>query len=398
MEEKKWKVTKVNLGGAIIGGAIALVVGIIIGLNWVNITGQFAPYLGGSKTSKNTANDWSALDEVYNELSSNYDGDLDKKALIEGAKKGLVEAVGDDYTEYMDAKTAEDFNKSLHGDVGAGIGVEMALRDGYVRVIRTLPDNPAKAAGILSGDILYKVNGEEVYTLNTDEIANKIRGEAGTEVTVTVVRDGKELDFTMTREKINNVSAYVEYDGDTAIITVSRFDTDTGTMVKKFAKELVEKGSKKVILDLRGNGGGYVSAAKDLLSLWIDGQTVLIQKSKLDKDSTTTTNKNEAILENMKTIALVNGSSASASEIVVGALKDYNKATVVGETTFGKGVVQTLLDLSNGTLLKVTTAHWYTPNNNSINGTGIKPDIEIVNTYDDINANRDPQMDKAKEL
>ncbi|MBR0479949.1 S41 family peptidase [Candidatus Saccharibacteria bacterium] len=310
----------------------------------------------------------------------------------------MVEALGDVYTVYMDAETTSDFYDDLHGNVGSGVGVEMGLRDGYVRVLRTLPDNPAREAGILAGDILYKVDGEEVYSLSTDEIAKKIRGETGTEVTITVVRDGKELSFTMTREAINNVSAYVEYEGKTAIITVTRFDSDTGTTVQGFAKEFSNKGINKVILDLRGNGGGYVSAAQDLLSLWIDGEKILIQKSKHFGNTTTSAANGKAILKDMKTVVLVNGSTASASEIVAGALQDYHKATIIGETTYGKGVVQNLYDLSGGTVLKVTTAAWYTPNDRSINKVGITPDIEVERSYEDINAMRDPQMDKAKEL
>ena len=202
----------------------------------------------------------------------------------------------------------------------------------------------------------------------------------------------------MKREAINNVSAYVEYDGSTAIITVTRFDNDTGKIVQGFAREFKDKGINKVILDLRGNGGGYVSAAQDLLSLWIDGDDILIQKSKHFGNSTTKASSGSAILKDMETVVLVNGSSASASEIVAGALQDYEKATIVGEKTYGKGVVQNLYDLSGGTVLKVTTAEWYTPLDRSINGEGITPDIEVERSYEDINAMRDPQLDKAKEL
>ena len=215
---------------------------------------------------------------------------------------------------------------------------------------------------------------------------------------MTVVRDGKELSFTMKRETINNVSAYMEYDGSTAIIHAVRFDNDTGTNIQKMAQEFSKKGVKKVILDLRNNGGGYVSAAQDLLSLWIDNQTVLLQKSKHYGDSTSKTSSGKAILKNMKTIVLVNGSTASASEIVAGALQDYGLATVVGEKTYGKGVVQGLFNLSDGGTLKVTTAEWYTPKERSINNTGITPDVEVERSYEDINSMRDPQMDKAKEL
>ena len=392
-----WKEKKTSLGNAIVISAVTLVIGTVVGANWNNIFGSFSPYFGMG-TGQNSGMDWSALDEVYNKLNSSYNGEISKSEIIEGAKKGLTESLGDIYTVYMNAEETSDFYDDLHGNVGSGIGVEMGLRDGYVRVLRTLPDNPARKAGVLAGDILYKVNDEEVYDLSVEEVAKKVRGETGSEVTITVVRNGKEKSFTMKRESINNVSAYVDYDGSTAIITVTRFDNDTGTMVQGFAKEFANKGVKKVILDLRGNGGGYVAAAQDLLSLWLDGEKTLIQKSKHFGDSTTRSSSGKAVLKDMETIVLVNGSTASASEIVAGALQDYKKATVVGETTFGKGVVQNLYDLSGGTVLKVTTAEWYTPNDRSINGEGITPDIEVERTYEDINAMRDPQMDKAKSL
>ncbi len=391
----EWKEKKTSFGNLIIASAVTLILGVILGVGINSWFPGASSFLG---IEANSEINWASLNEVYSKLSSTYNGEISEAEVIEGAKKGLVESLGDVYTVYMDAEETSDFYDDLHGNVGSGIGVEMGLRDGYVRVLRTLPDNPARKAGILAGDILYKVDGEEVYNLSTDEIAKKVRGETGSEVTVTVVRDGKELDFTMKRETINNVSAYVEYDGSTAIITVTRFDDDTGTMVQGFAKEFLGKGVKKVILDLRGNGGGYVSAAEDLLSLWIDNDTVLIQKSKHFGDSTNSTSSGKALLKDTKTVVLVNGSSASASEIVAGALQDYGKATIIGETTYGKGVVQQLFNLSGGTVLKVTTAEWYTPKERSINKTGITPDIEVERTYEDINAMRDPQLDKAKSL
>ena len=393
----EWKEKQTSLGNAIIISVVMLVIGLTLGLNWKNWFGGFAPYLGFEKDHSSEV-DWSGLDEVYNKLANYYDGEIVQSKIVEGAKKGLTDALGDVYTVYMDAEEAKEFEDDLHGNVGAGIGVEMGLRDGYVRVLRTLPDNPARKAGILAGDILYKVNGEEVYSLSTEEISKKVRGEEGTEVEVTVIRDGEEKSFKMKREIINNVSAYVDYDGSTAIVTVTRFDEDTGMMVQKFAKEFEKKGVKKVILDLRGNGGGYVNAAKDLLSLWINGDTILVQKSKHSDDKKTTSDANKAILSDMKTVVLVNGSTASASEIVAGALQDYEKATVVGETTYGKGVVQNLFDFNDGSKLKVTTASWYTPKERSINKTGIEPDVKVERSYEDINAMRDPQMDKAKKL
>ncbi len=397
------KTRKITLGSSIIISAVTLVIGVIVGLNWNTVFSSFAPYLG-VKTSSNSSINWSALDEVYTTLNLYYDGDIDKDKVIEGAKAGLVASLGDQYTVYMTATESADFQNSLHGEVGSGVGIVMAEREGYVKVVRTLPDNPARKAGILAGDILYKVDDEEVYTLTSEEIANKVRGEEGSTVKVTVVRNGKELDFTMTRETINNVSAdltYLDTDGDgkkeTAYILTTRFDTDTGTKIREFAQFFSRDGIKKVILDLRDNGGGYTSAAKDLLSLWIDGDVVYTQKAS-GVAQNFYASRSQAILANMKTVVLVNGATASASEIVAGALQDYGKATVLGTTTYGKGVVQSLVNLSGNSLLKVTSAHWYTPKGNSIDKTGITPDKEVDRSYDDINSNKDPQLDAAKKL
>lgn len=392
----KWEAKTVKLGNAIIGGTITLVVGVFLGFGWTKVSPYVLPYFGFHSVP---TNDWSTLDDVYAELSTNYDGDIDKSVLIEGAKKGLVEAIGDPYTVYMDADEAKEFEASLHGDAGAGIGVEIALRENYVRVIRTLPDNPARKAGIKAGDIIYKVNDEDVLGEDTDTVSTKLRGTPGTKVKVTVVRDDEEKEFELTRETINNVSAYADFDGTTAILTITRFDTDTGDIVQKIVdNDFKNKNITKVILDLRNNTGGYVSAAKDLLSLWIDEDTILVQKNHGKTTDVTKTDRGKAKLSSTPTVVLTNGGTASASEIVAGALKDYKKATILGETTFGKGVVQTLFDLPNGSLLKITTAHWYTPLGTSVSDGGITPDIEVELTYDDTNHNRDPQMDAAKKL
>lgn len=395
MNRVEWKEKRVQLSSAIIVGAILMVLGIFVGANWNSFIAGMGATLTGQTYSQV---DWSPLDEVYNKLANTYNGEVTVAEIIEGAKTGMVERLGDQYTVYMDATTSSDFYDDLHGNVGAGIGVEMGSRDGYVKVLRTLPDNPARRAGILAGDIFYKVDGEEVWKKSSSEIAKILHGEEGSEVTISMVRDGEELEFTMTREVINNVSEYVEYDGSTAIVTITRFDNDTGKKVQAEAAEFVSHGVDKVILDLRGNGGGYVSAAQDLLALWLSGEEVYLQKSLHYDDSAFSTVSGKAILSDMKTVVLVNGSTASASEITVGALKDYGKATIVGEKTYGKGVVQSLFTLSNGSTLKVTTADWYTPKGLTINGEGITPDIEVTRSYDDINKMRDPQMDKAKEL
>lgn len=392
--EKTEKTITLTLGTTVFSVIIALFAGFYIGANWEGIFSNFGPYLGG-KTQTDTL-ELKPVQYLYTTLKENYDGDIDKNALVEGAKKGMIAAVGDKYTEYMTSDEASDYKNALEGDIEeAGVGVSLAVRENYTRVIRTLPDNPARKAGVLAGDIIYAIDDKEVWQESTDIIAQKLRGTAGSKFKLTVVRNNKKIDFELTREKINNVSADIEYKDNIAILSVYRFSTDTGALVKKLAKEASDKNVKGIIVDLRNNGGGYVNAAKEMLSLWIDGEKVLTQRSKTLNTTSIYASRGNAILKDMKTVVLINGSTASASEIVVGALKDYNKATIVGEKTYGKGVVQSMVDLDGGALLKVTSAHWYTPNDNGINGTGIEPDEKVERTYEQINKNIDPQLDKA---
>ena len=384
---------KVNLTTTIIVSAITLAFGLLIGLNSNTILNVFGPYLGGKRP---TTVDFSSLTDLYNQLTSKYDGSISPEKAIQEAKRGMVNAAGDPYTYYMTASEAEEFNKDLNGDVGAGIGVEIGQRDGLVKVLRTTPDNPARRAGILAGDIIYKADGEDISGLSVEEVAKKLRGQAGSTVVLTVVRNNEEKEFTLTRETINNVSVYTEYKGDTAILTITRFDENTGELAREKAQEIVNRGSKKVILDLRGNGGGYVSSAKEVASLWISGDIIMEQKSSSGfYNQKYYADRDKALLANIKTVVLVNGSTASASEIVAGALKDYDKATLIGEKTYGKGSVQTLETLSGGEVLRVTIAKWYTPKGVNINKEGIAPDKEVERTFDQINKEEDPQLDAA---
>ena len=392
------KQKQVNLGTTIFSSLITLAIGIFLGSNWNNLYLQFSPYINPAQ--KVTSNiKWDDLNEVYSQISSNFDGSIDKTKLIEGAKKGLTAALADPYTVYYDSKEAAEFKSDLKGEIKeAGVGIEMMKQGDYVVVTRTLPNNPARKAGVHAGDIIFAINGEEVWDKDTEIIASKLRGPSGEKVKLTIARDKQKLDFELVREKINNVSADITYQDKTAIISVYRFSEDTGTLVQSFTKDFKNKGINKVILDLRNNGGGYVTAARDLLSLWLDGDKILTQKSATIGQTITYAKRGEATLKDIKTIVLVNNATASASEIVAGALKDYKKATILGTKTYGKGVVQTMLELSGGSLLKITTAHWYTPEGQTINKTGISPDVEVERSYSDINSGKDPQLDKAKTL
>lgn len=338
--------------------------------------------------------DLSSVQEVYQQLTKNFDGDLSDQALIEGASRGMVAAAGDHYTEFMNAKESTEFDSSLTGNIGGGIGVEVGMRNGVPTVVRVLQDNPALKAGVVVNDIIIKVNDDSTEGKTLNEVVSKIRGESGTSVKLTVVRGSEEKTFSITRENVNNPSAYGEVKGDTGILTITRFDDETGSLARGVANDFVKQDVKKVILDLRGNGGGYVTAAQAVAGIWLDSQIVTTERSngKVTEELKST---GEPILKGMPTTILVNESSASASEIVAGALRDYGVAKLVGATTFGKGSVQKLIKLSDQSMLKVTIARWYTPKGVNISEKGIQPDKAVELTIDDLNANRDPQLDAA---
>ncbi len=335
-----------------------------------------------------------SVQETYQALSANFDGKLDKQKLIEGANRGLVEAAGDQYTVFMNKQESSEFDNALSGNIGGGIGIEVAMRNNVPTVVRVLQNNPAEKAGLALNDVIIKVNGESTQGKTLNDVVTSIRGEVGTTVKLTVVRDGAEKEFNITREQVNNPSAYGEIKDGVGVMTITRFDDQTGSLARAVASDFKAKGVKGVILDLRGNGGGYVSAAQAVAGIWLDKQLVTSERTngKVTEELKST---GTPILSGLKTVVLVNGSSASASEIVAGALHDHKVATLIGEKTFGKGSVQKLINLSDGATLKVTVARWYTPAGVNISEKGITPDTIVERTADDSNANRDPQLDAA---
>jgi C-terminal peptidase (prc) len=338
--------------------------------------------------------DLSSVQETYNELQKNFDGDIDEQKLIEGANRGLVDAAGDEYTVYMNQEESKGFDDALTGNIGGGIGVELATRNNAPTVVRILKDNPAEKAGVTVNDVVIKVNDESTEKLSLTEVTSKIRGEVGTTVKLTVNRAGEEKEISITRAQVNNPSAYGEIKDGVGVLTVSRFDDNTGSLARAVAKDFKEKGVKSVVLDLRGNGGGYVTASQALAGIWLDKQLVTTER---EGGNVTEELKSTGtpILNGVPTTVLINASSASASEIVAGALHHHKAATLIGETSFGKGSVQKLVNLSDGATLKVTIARWYTPAGVNISEKGITPDKVIVRSADDINAGIDPQLEAA---
>ena len=285
--------------------------------------------------------------------------------------------------------------KNLEGNVGAGIGVIIGLRNDVVTVTKVLADNPAAAAGVKQGDVIMSVNDESSEGWDPEKASSKILGEADTSVKIEVLRDGRPQTLSITRQVINNPSVTGEIEDGVGIMTISRFDSQTGALAKKVATDFKQKAIRGVIVDVRSDGGGYLDASVDVADIWLKNKLVVTQKTggKVTDSQKTSA---EPILEGLKTIVLVNGGTASASEILAAALRDNGAATLLGEKTYGKGSVQSLIDLgSTGDLLKVTVAHWYTPKNKNISGKGLIPDQIIELTDDDANSGKDPQLDAA---
>lgn len=372
--------------------AIVAVIGFAIGTRGNQILGAVGPVLG-FKVATGTI-DLSEVQKTYAQLEANYEGKLDTQALINGASRGLVAAAGDQYTVFMDSKEAAAFNDDLSGTIGGGVGAEIGLRDDAPTIIRVLPNNPAEKAGLLAGDVIVAINDQSTTGWTTEKTASTIRGDVGTTVKINVLRAGEAKVFTVTRASVSDPSVRSEVRGNTGIITISRFDSQTGELARKAAQSLVQQHVKNVVLDLRGNGGGYLTAAQDVAGLWLDNKVVVTERVN-GKVTDTITSVDNPLLAGLPTVVLVDGNSASASEIVAGALQDYKAATLVGQKTFGKGTVQKVLNLDSGALLKVTVAHWYTPNGKNISKEGIEPNTKVSSSAADINAGKDPQLDAA---
>ena len=394
-KRRKPRQRKVSQGVFLASLVLAIIVSFAAGTRSEEIY-QIAAPIFGIKVARQPL-DTEVMKETYRQLAANYDGDLDANKLSDGAARGMVKAVGDDYTTFLDKEEAAEFHKRLHGDA-AGSAAEIGVRNLQPTVLRVLDDSPAKKAGLKTGDIFVAVNGTSVAGETASGVADKVTGEAGTTVKLTMRRGSESLDFSITRAQISDPSVRWSVSDDVGVLTISRFDDNTGSLARKAAKEFIDKGVKSVIVDLRNNGGGYLTAAQEVASLWLDsGKTVVTEKSRGQVTETVKASGNPT-LKGKKTIVLVNGSSASASEIVAGALKDYQAAILVGEKTFGKGTVQKVINLSDDRILKVTVARWYTPQDRNITKEGIQPNQTVKMSSDDNNAGRDPQMARAKEL
>jgi len=372
--------------------AIVAVVGFVAGTRQNEVYSAVASIFGVTVSTDTI--DTSSLQSTYQRLQENYDGKLDIPTLIEGANRGLVEAVGDDYTVFMSSEETDQFTRDLNGNIGGGIGAEIGVRSGQPTILRTLADTPAQKSGLKSGDVIVMVNSSETSGWTASKTADAIKGEIGTTVKITVVRDGGPKDFTITRAEITSPSVEAEVKDGIGILTIRRFDGETGSLARSAAEDFQRRAVGGVVVDLRGNGGGYLDEAQSVAGLWLDNK-VIVSERRGNEVQEELRSGSKPILSGVPTVVLVDEGSASASEIVAGALQDYGVARLVGQKTFGKGTVQKLVPLGQGAQLKVTIARWYTPKGRNITSEGIMPDQTVELTSEDSNAGKDPQMDAA---
>ena len=396
-ENKKYKVYKMLM-------IVALSVFITFMITSISLYTYFVenPVL---VSANNTNKDISSKLTKYREIIDKYFlGDVDDEKLEEGAIKGYIEGLGDPYTEYI---SKEDMDTYLDDTMGnfVGIGIYMIKNTQYdkIQVLSTIKGGPAEKVGIQAGDLIVSVDGVEYKASDMTVASNNIKGEAGTKVVVEILRGVETIKYEITREKVkvNQVEGKV-ISNNIGYIQFTSFDETTAEDFKAKYEELAKQNIKSLIIDLRNNGGGIVDQALEIADYMTDKDSVLLYEVDKNNKETVRKSKNDAII-NMPIIILTNENTASASEILAGALKDkYPNTTIVGMKTYGKGVIQTLYSLSDGSGLKITTEEYYTPNHNKINKEGITPDVEVDLTKNaegkyETEFDKDAQVKKAIE-
>jgi len=378
----------------------ALFLGIIIGQNFVSqsmIPGL--RFLSVPKTADPNL-DYGLLWRVWSLIKDEYiKGPVNDQDLFYGALKGSVAELGDRYSVFLKPDLAKEFLEDMSGSF-EGIGIEIGIKNDKLTVIAPLPDTPAWRAGLRSGDEIYKVDDQDTLNLSLDEVVHLIRGPKGTPVVLIIWRPGEEMtrEVKMTRDIIDIKTVSWELKGNKiAYVNVSHFNEDTWGDFQAIVKVVLRADPNGLILDLRNNPGGYLDTAVNMAGYWVGREIVTVSKDIKGKEIKYQSRGNGEF-GNLPTIVLVNQGSASASEILAGALQDYKKATVLGEKTFGKGSVQELESFPDGSALKLTVAYWYTPLGRTINETGIIPDVEVKMTLEDYELGRDPQLSQALDV
>ncbi len=338
---------------------------------------------------------------VWRELLRSYiePSDMDVTTMIRGAAHGLTQAVGDPYTTFLPPQEAKAFHQSLDGRL-EGIGAELREEGDYIAIVHPIKGSPAERIGLRKDDVITEVNGEDIAGWSIDRVVSNIRGPGGTQVTLTVYRKGepKALTFTITRETIRIPSVEGRIvktgTGSIGVIALAQFGEDTVNEVKQAIADVRKEAIKGIVIDLRGNGGGYLESAISIASMFQkEGVVVTVDKRGQKPDVRSVSG--ETTEPTIPLVVLINEGSASASEILAGSLQDHKRAVVVGMKSFGKGTVQEVHDLADGSVLKVTVARWITPAGKNLAKEGVHPDVVQDVTPADLEAKKDPQLDAA---
>lgn len=339
--------------------------------------------------------------EAWKKIDNRYvdEEELDSQQRVFGAIKGMVGALDDPYSAFMNPEETKKFGSEMQGSF-EGIGAELGMKEGVLTVISPIDGMPAEKAGLRAGDKIFKINGDLSSDITIDEAVEKIRGKKGTEVTLTIVRNGddKTKDITIIRDKIELKSViYEKKDGNIAYIRITKFSEDTSREFNKEAAKAVADSSKGIILDLRNNPGGYLNVSVEIASKFMPKGEVVVWEEKRDGEKSSFKTIGGDIFGEVPVVVLINEGSASASEILAGALRDNNQVKLIGNKSFGKGSVQQLEDLSDGSSLRITIAKWLTPSSKSIHEVGLEPDIKVEISEEDIENQNDSQLKKAEE-
>jgi len=346
--------------------------------------------------------DFSLFWDSYNRLQEDFvdPSKISAKKIIYGAIEGMAESVGDPYTTFFDPEEAKRFRQDMSGSF-EGIGVEVGIKKGQLTVIAPLPETPGQKAGLKSGDAILKIDKKETTDMTTEEAVTLIRGKKGTVVTLTIFRDGfsasKDIEIIRGTIKIPSIDWSLKED-NVAYIHIYQFDDPLQNDFQNAAKEILASPAKKIVLDLRDNPGGYLETAQWIAGWFLQkGKVVTIEDFGGGERKEYKTS-GSGVFANYPLVVLINGGSASASEILAGCLRDNRNIKLVGEKSFGKGSVQEVQELKDGSFLKITIAKWLTPKGASISEVGLTPDVKVEITEEDENQNRDPQLSKALEI
>lgn len=401
------KITSIGLGVAallVIAGAATFSWGVSVGEKHPKIITVQGVAGIESPEDQNITADFGTFWQVWDYIRTAHlqGGKVNDQSKVYGAIRGLVGSLDDPHSEFFSPENNKKFQEDIRGNFG-GIGAEIGIRKNQLVVVAPLKDSPSSRAGLKPADKILKINSTSTADLTVDAAVRLIRGPEGTNVTLTIDRDAweKPKEITITRATILIPTLDYEMKDDIAYLKLYSFNANTTPLFQKAALEIAANNARGMVLDLRNNPGGYLGVALDIAKWFFEDGTLIVKeegKKEREADNQEFKTRGRGILADLPVVVIMNEGSASASEILAGALRDNRKVKLVGEKSFGKGTVQEIMELNDGSSLKLTVAHWVLPSGQVLENEGLKPDIEVKITDEDAENNRDPQLDKALEI